>query len=198
MFSCVVICISSSYCIHSFVLLHTVDRHLGCFGCLWTLIYQFGVWTCVFCSFGCIPRMELLNCMLTLLTSWGTAKHFFQVAAPFSFSIAWECMRWSSVSTFCQHSLTVFCYSHLFHIQVECDLIYCGFFLFLFYVFYRGKFLEMCNDLLARVEPPLRSVLEQTSKYFCDWICLRISHSLEIVIYYLSFVSSDTNFYCVN
>uniref|UniRef100_A0A2I2YFY7 Heat shock 70 kDa protein 4 n=1 Tax=Gorilla gorilla gorilla TaxID=9595 RepID=A0A2I2YFY7_GORGO len=26
----------------------------------------------------------------------------------------------------------------------------------------RGKFLEMCNDLLARVEPPLRSVLEQT------------------------------------
>ncbi|XP_036138206.1 heat shock 70 kDa protein 4 isoform X2 [Molossus molossus] len=26
----------------------------------------------------------------------------------------------------------------------------------------RGKFLEMCDDLLARVEPPLRSVLEQT------------------------------------
>uniref|UniRef100_F6XAP8 Heat shock 70 kDa protein 4 n=1 Tax=Macaca mulatta TaxID=9544 RepID=F6XAP8_MACMU len=26
----------------------------------------------------------------------------------------------------------------------------------------RGKFLEMCNDLLARVEPPLRNVLEQT------------------------------------
>lgn len=28
----------------------------------------------------------------------------------------------------------------------------------------RGKFLEMCDGLLARVEPPLRSVLEQASK----------------------------------
>ena len=26
----------------------------------------------------------------------------------------------------------------------------------------------MCDDLLARVEPPLRSVLEQASKYYCD------------------------------
>jgi len=28
----------------------------------------------------------------------------------------------------------------------------------------RSKFLEMCDGLLARVEPPLRSVLEQASK----------------------------------
>lgn len=31
----------------------------------------------------------------------------------------------------------------------------------------RGKFLEMCEGLLARVEPPLRSVLEQASKWGC-------------------------------
>lgn len=29
----------------------------------------------------------------------------------------------------------------------------------------RSKFLEMCEGLLARVEPHLRSVLEQASKY---------------------------------
>lgn len=29
----------------------------------------------------------------------------------------------------------------------------------------RSKFLEMCEGLLARVEPPLRSVLEQASKW---------------------------------
>lgn len=27
----------------------------------------------------------------------------------------------------------------------------------------RGKFLEMCDDLLSRVEPPLRSVLKQAN-----------------------------------
>lgn len=31
----------------------------------------------------------------------------------------------------------------------------------------RSKFLEMCEGLLARVEPPLRSVLEQASKCVC-------------------------------
>lgn len=31
----------------------------------------------------------------------------------------------------------------------------------------RSKFLEMCEGLLARVEPPLRSVLEQASKWGC-------------------------------
>lgn len=31
----------------------------------------------------------------------------------------------------------------------------------------RSKFLEMCDGLLARVEPPLRSVLEQASKCIC-------------------------------
>lgn len=49
--------------------------------------------------------------------------------------------------------------SFLFYPKLECDLTYC--------FFNRGKFLEMCDDLLARVEPPLRSVLEQSSKYFC-------------------------------
>lgn len=29
----------------------------------------------------------------------------------------------------------------------------------------RSKFLEMCEGLLARVEPPLRSVLDQASKW---------------------------------
>jgi hypothetical protein len=60
----------------------------------------------------------------------------------------------------CQHF--VFDYSHSFCIEVECDLT-C--------FFNRGKFLEMCDDLLARVEPPLRSVLEQASKYFHD-LCI--------------------------
>lgn len=35
----------------------------------------------------------------------------------------------------------------------------------------RSKFLEMCDGLLARVEPPLRSVLEQASK------CMRVLYS---------------------
>lgn len=33
--------------------------------------------------------------------------------------------------------------------------------------FNRSKFLEMCDGLLARVEAPLRSVLEQASKCVC-------------------------------
>lgn len=34
--------------------------------------------------------------------------------------------------------------------------------------FNRSKFLEMCDGLLARVEAPLRSVLEQASKCVCS------------------------------
>lgn len=37
--------------------------------------------------------------------------------------------------------------------------------------FNRSKFLEMCDGLLARVEAPLRSVLEQASKCVC--ICVQ-------------------------
>lgn len=30
----------------------------------------------------------------------------------------------------------------------------------------RGQFEEMCGDILARVEPPLQSLLENTSQYY--------------------------------
>lgn len=69
--------------------------------------------------------------------------------------------------------------SFLFCPKLECDLTYC--------FFNRGKFLEMCDDLLARVEPPLRSVLEQSSKYFCHWI---VCVSQTLGMYYVLTFSS--------
>lgn len=37
--------------------------------------------------------------------------------------------------------------------------------MYIFFSFKRGQFEEMCADLFLKVEPPLQSLLEQTSVY---------------------------------